>query len=570
MLPSRIYAIAIFTMLCVQAAHAQTKQKLDIKHVTVFLNGAELTSKADIKLPAGETEILFTNVAGNINQQSLNVGVTNGVVVQSAIFQNNYLTDKVLSPLAQQLKDSIQLLADVRNDIYYNQQIAEQQINILNANQELYGEQTGVSVTELQKMLDLIKTRLKGLLEDKTKYTIQLTKMDQRIQKMQQQLREEEQKDEQPGGQVLVKFYAQRATSTSATITYVAPNAGWAPSYDIRVANINAPIDLGYKAHVHQNTGIPWEKVALTLSGGNPNEGAQAPALHPWHVSLYQPPPKSVATSDRIEKMATRSTSTMTSSAAPGVYQATDGGALSIQGARGDGTLYIIDGVQTRGDGNINKRSSIDRYTQVDIRGINTSFDIDIPYTIPSDGQTHNVAIKNYQLPATYRYYTIPKMDKDVFLQAQVTDWEDLNLLSGSTSVFFENTYIGQGRIDMKNIEDTMNISLGRDKKIIVTREQDKELRSVKTIGSKVRETFAYKISIRNTRKENAQIVVMDQIPISNNSDIDIEDVVSDGATIEKEKGFVIWNLNINPNENKELKLEYTVKYPKGERVNNL
>lgn len=565
MLPSRIYAIAIFTMLCVQAAHAQTKQKLDIKHVTVFLNGAELTSKAEIKLPAGETEILFTNVAGNINQQSLNVGVTNGVVVQSAIFQNNYLTDKVLSPLAQQLKDSIQLLADVRNDIYYNQQVAEQQINILNANQELYGEQTGVSVTELQKMLDLIKTRLKGLLEDKTKYTIQLTKMDQRIQKMQQQLREEEQKDEQPGGQVLVKFYAQRATSTSATITYVAPNAGWVPSYDIRVANINAPIDLGYKAHVHQNTGIPWEKVALTLSGGNPNEGAQAPVLSPWHVSLYKRPTPVIPgsqtkTSEEIQNMPTRNVASVASTA-PGVYQS---------GARDDGTLYIIDDVQTRGGGNANKQSSIDRYTQVDIRGINTSFDIDIPYTIPSDGQTHNVAIKNYQLPATYRYYTIPKMDKDVFLQAQVTDWEDLNLLSGSTSVFFENTYIGQGRIDMKNIEDTMNISLGRDKKIIVTREQDKELRSVKTIGSKVRETFAYKISIRNTRKENAHIVVMDQIPISNNSDIDIEDVVSDGATIEKEKGFVIWNLNINPNENKELKLEYTVKYPKGERVNNL
>src|SRR5690606_25436818 len=139
-----------------------------------------------------------------------------------------------------------------------------------------------------------------------------------------------------------------------------------------------------------------------------------------------------------------------------------------------------------------------------------------LPYTIPSDGKQHNVAVKTAQLNATYRYYTVPKLDRDAFLQARITGWEDLNLLPASTNIFYEGTYVGQGYIDVRNVKDTMNLSLGRDKKIVVRRERDKELRTVKTIGSNVKETYVYKISVRNTRNKAIDVVVMDQVPISN------------------------------------------------------
>ena len=84
--------IAVGCLLCFynMPGIAQTKQKVDIESATVFLNGAELFSKTKINLPAGESEILFTNIAGNVNQQSLNIGAGSGVVVQSATFQNNF------------------------------------------------------------------------------------------------------------------------------------------------------------------------------------------------------------------------------------------------------------------------------------------------------------------------------------------------------------------------------------------------------------------------------------------------------------------------------------------------
>jgi hypothetical protein len=64
-------------------------------------------------------------------------------------------------------------------------------------------------------------------------------------------------------------------------------------------------------------------------------------------VDIYNPGGKSIIASEQIEKMPTRTTEGVASNA-PGVYSG-DGNGLKIAGARTDGTLYIIDGMQVRG-----------------------------------------------------------------------------------------------------------------------------------------------------------------------------------------------------------------------------
>jgi uncharacterized protein (TIGR02231 family) len=213
------------------------------------------------------------------------------------------------------------------------------------------------------------------------------------------------------------------------------------------------------------------------------------------------------------------------------------------------------------------RQTTIDRYTNVDASGISTTFDIELPYSVPSDGQQHTVAIKTYELPATYRHFAVPRLDKDAFLQAQITKWEDLNLLPASTNVFFEGTYVGQGFIDMRNVRDTMNLSLGRDKKLIIRRERDKNFHSVKSIGTNERQEVAYTISVRNTRKEPVHLVVMDQVPISNDKDIVIEDPKTEGASFDETTGAAKWNLELKPAELRKLQLSYIIKYPRGKNV---
>lgn len=516
---------------------AQSRQSVNISHATIFLNGAELSSSAKINLPQGESEILFTNIAGNVNQQSLNIGADNGVVIQSATFQNNFLVAEILSPRARAIQDSIDVIENGRAGTNNMLAVTNEQIAVLSQNKQVSGSQSGLSVTELTKMLDLIKTRLSGLLAEKDKLNATLKKTDERLTLLRMQLEAEKSKDFQPGGQLLVKFYAPRATSSDVNISYVVPNAGWSPTYDLRVEDLKNPVKLFYKANVFQNSGVKWDKIKITLSTGNPSEGAQAPALQPWYLAFYNPVAYGEGYMNSYQNQAApRAKAIMMESAAE--------------------------------DAKAPAAGALNNYVQVNNSGISTTFDIDLPYTIPSDGQHHLVSVKSYELPATYRYFVVPKMDRDAFLQAQITNWEDLNLIPATTNIFYEGSYVGQGYIDMRNTKDTMNISLGRDKKIIVRRERDKELRSVKTIGTNIKETFVYTVSIRNTRKEALDITVLEQLPISNDKDIVIEDTDVDGGKLEETTGEVKWILSVKPNETVKKKIAFTVKYPKGKSIN--
>lgn len=529
------FAIVLATM---PGANAQTNQKLNLENATVFISGAELTSTARINLVKGENEFLFSNVAGNINLQSITVGATNGVVVESVTFQNNYVSDENLSPRVKEIKDSIELMTQRRQPVSNKIAALDEQMAVLQANRKVGGDNTGLSVAELTKMLELVSTKMESCLNQKNKEQDNLKKIDERIAALNRQLAEEQKRNYQPGGQLLVKFYAKESTSSNIAIGYVVPNAGWTPVYDVMAADAHSPVSIYYKANIYQNSGVKWNNVHLTLSTGNPQEGMQAPVLSPWYLSFYNPQPymykNQVAAAPRAAYLKTEELA----------------------------DKYVADGVTDQ--------SSINEYVAVDNAGINTSFDIELPYTIPSDGQQHLVAVKKYEAPATYEYFSAPKADADAFLVAKITNWQDLNLLPGQTNIFYEGTYIGQGYIDTRNTQDTISVSLGRDKKIIVKRERDKKMRSVKTIGTNVRETFAYTITVRNTRKDAATIVIQDQLPVSNDKDIVLEDTDNGGSQYDEATGMMKWPLTLKPNETKTLHFGFTLKYPKGKTISNL
>ena len=518
---------------------AHVPQRLNIDQATVFLSGAELTSSAKLILSKGENEILFTNIAGDVNSQSLTVSATNGVVVEATTFQNNYLAAEVLSPRAKEIKDSVELVTDTRQQVHNKITVLDEDVALLWRYKRTDSSKPDMPVAELVKLLDIVNSRMEGFLNQKSKLQDQQKKIDEHIVKLKKQLDEEQKKDYQPGGQLLVKFYAKEATGSDIVIDYVVPHAGWSPTYDIMADDADSPVKLFYKANIYQNSGVKWNNVRLSLSTGNPKEGVQAPVISPWYVAFYMP-------------------QTYLNNAQGGVMSKAYSKPVIAEDRAG--SVMLAD----------NYESTINQYVSVDNSGVNTSFDIDLPYTIPSDGLRHLVAIKKFELPATYSYYAVPKLDKDAFLQAHITNWEDLNLLPGQTNIFYEGTYVGQGTIDVRNVRDTMDISLGRDKKIVVKRERDTKLRSVKTIGTNVRETFAYTITIRNTRKENVNLVVEDQQPVSNDKDIQIEDKETGGADYNETTGSMKWNLNLNANETKKISFGYTVKYPKGKTIANL
>lgn len=549
--PILLAAILLFTNHNARA-FPPPQTKVAINSATVFLNGAELQSTVRLSLAAGESDMLLTNIAGNVNQQSLIISADNNVVIQAATFQNNYLADSARSPLARNLEDSISILEQSIGKVNDRMTVLNEQLSIIRQNKQVFGANTGLTVSELQKMLDLVDVRMNALLTEQRKLTASTLGIRNRQTILRQQLAEEQRKGYQPGGQLLVKFFTKQATNTKVTLSYVVPNAGWRPAYDLRVEKVNSPVKLFFKADVFQNSGVPWDKVAVTLSTGNPNEGVDAPELNPYFLTFYTP-------------VSTEYNSRTNSVSLNRSYKF-----MQIPSGRAESENYNVDGDLASGSGDFKKDESLEQHTAVNNGGVSTTYEIDLPYTLPSDGKNHAIAVKEFELPATYRHFTVPKLDKDAFLQAQITNWEELNLIPATTNVFFEGSYVGQGFIDMRNVKDTMTLSLGRDKKIVVRREKNKDFQSERTIGSNERKSYAWTISVRNTRKETINLVVLDQLPISKNDDIILENVKTGTAEVDATTGSLRWNLALKPAELKELDFSFTVKYPKGKTVQGM
>jgi uncharacterized protein (TIGR02231 family) len=203
----------------------------------------------------------------------------------------------------------------------------------------------------------------------------------------------------------------------------------------------------------------------------------------------------------------------------------------------------------------------------VDITQLSSEFEIKDPYTIPSDNKPYLVDVVKYQLPATYKHFAVPKLDKDVFLLAQITGWEDLNLVQGPANIYFNGSYVGESVIQTNNVKDTLDISLGRDRKVVFTRVKQKDYKSTQFMGSKRKETLAYQMVVKNNRKAPINIEILDQLPISQNSEIEVETIETSNATSNTNTGECKWKFVIQPDKSEIIKLIFAIKYPKNTTV---
>jgi len=190
------------------------------------------------------------------------------------------------------------------------------------------------------------------------------------------------------------------------------------------------------------------------------------------------------------------------------------------------------------------------------------------PYTINSDNKTHTVEIKEYEVGADYIYYCVPKMENSAYISAKISDWELYNLLSGKSNLFFKGTYIGTSFIDVDNAKDTIVFSLGNDNDIVVKYEKLVDFTKKQYIGNNIIETFAYEISIRNTKPDAINIIIEDQFPMPQHNDIVVKQIETSNAKLDKETGKLTWNRKIEALETQKITIKFSVKYPKNKKIN--
>jgi hypothetical protein len=195
------------------------------------------------------------------------------------------------------------------------------------------------------------------------------------------------------------------------------------------------------------------------------------------------------------------------------------------------------------------------------------SYVISRPYSVPSDGKEHTLEIKRETPKTEYIYASVPKLSKNAYLVGNLTEWDELNLIEGDANVYFENSFVGTSYLDPTSLLDTLEISLGKDERIVVERKKLKDFEERRFFGSKTRESLSFEITIRNTKQENIDIIVQDQIPISTDESIKVSEKEISGGILDKETGIITWRLKLSPNETKKLRLNFEIVYPKGKRI---
>jgi len=544
----------------------------------------------------------------------MQVKATGSVTVLSVNHQQNYL-DKL--DKQKELIDLETKLKDIKNKITLEQtyiSIINDELTFLRENRKIGGRNQELSVTNLKDAENFYSTKLTSLKLKKIERDKNLKILDKQKVDYELQIKTLTSKKEFPNGEILVKVDSKKNTTVDFELSYIVDNAGWFPSYDIRAKNVNEPIELIYKANVKQDTKIDWNNVKLNLSSADPNVSGVAPELKTYFLNYNTLPPTYNLISNEITgkvldenneplpgaNIMVKGTTIGTTTDFDGNYSITIPnnssklefsyiGFVTQTLPISNSTLNVflkennqtLDEVVITGYGE-RKRKSIRKALEgkaagVSIRGASSlqipitqiekqttvDFEIKTPYSIKSDNKSYSVDMTDYSLPANYKYICVPKIDKDAFLIANISDWEKYNLLEGEANIFFEDTYVGKTLLDVKYATDTLQISLGRDKNVIVKREKMKNFTTKQFIGSKKEESRVWSINVKNNKNQNINMLLYDQVPISTLEEIKVDVLNISGAKINSKTGEIKWGFSIAPNESKKFELNYSVKYPK-------
>ena len=516
-----------------------------VKAATVYFNSAEISHTASALLPKGTSEIVIKNVSDFINENTIQIGAPATVTVLSVQFTDDYVSEYDIDesdPVIKKVRDSISWVKKEIQKVEIQKTSSSKTIELLDKNQQVSGVNSGLNVVDLMKMIDyytLKRTEISNtitLLEEKE------NKLNKKLEKLNTKLETNTKNEEDASnGKLIIQVMNEIAGKVDFEINYLSSEASWKPFYDLRANSIGEPIEMMYKAEVKQNTGIDWKKIKLTLSSGNPNQNNQAPTVNPWFLN-YQ---EQIVTAYGIKRqLAGRVAGVQINSSADAEMAQKD---KSLQ-------EVVVMGVGSK----INENQ------------LNISFDIDIPYDILSNAKAHSVALKEIKIPATFKYFAAPRVEKEAFLLAEITDYSKYNLLNGEANIIFEGMYVGKTAINPGQTSDTLNLSMGRDKKISIKREKVVDKSGTKFLSSKKEQTFTFDITVRNNKKESAQLMLKDQYPLSSDKEIEIELLESDDAKVNSETGILTWDLDLKPNETKKIRLSYKVKYPKDKVIDNL
>lgn len=558
-------ASLICLILITVSARANDEKIVDskISQVTVYSQGAQIYRNATYAVSKGITEVIIEGISPRIDSKSLQVKATGNAIILDTKYDVFYPkpSETPLEGLPLKIRQQINSLQDSMDIINFEIQSYQDELdvlmatkNILQSNGAIRGQgKVNDSIQLLQSAVEYytqkmteINNKYRDVHRKKGRLELKRNGMNQRMTDLRNhQSSIDKDKPKGPINRIIVTMKTDAYVSGKLDISYLVGNAGWTPIYDLRSEITNNKINLNYKAQVYQNTGIDWDEVPLTISTNNPYQNKTKPELHPWYVDFYA--------YNNYKGKAKEATVTR------------DGSALQQKAeAYGYNTPQPASGAEVTEDFDA---SYAYEFVEVVDQVISAEFKIDLPYSIKSNNQKHMVLVKNVDLNTDYKYYTVPKYDKSVYLVAQLSKLDELQLVPAKANIYFDGTYMGETYLDPTTMNDTLNLSLGKDPNILVKRTLlEKECKD-KVVGTKKERSYAYAIEIKNLKSRAIELVVQDQIPVTTNPDIEITPLEISKGSLNQRSGIVEWTVSLKPKGEKEILFSYELKHDKDQNV---
>jgi hypothetical protein len=603
-------------------AYAQSKKDItsEIKNVTVYQQGAQISREGSVSIPKGKTTLLFRGLPSRISPESIQAKATNEVMIISVKHSLDYLNKTTVNKEIASLTNKRRILLDSIKMLNNYKIVYSQEKDMILSNKSIAGN-NGVNINELEQAATFFRKRLTEIESSSHKLDNDLFSLKNVLITVSQQLLELNAKVDLPSSLVSVVVSSETETRSNIQLNYFIEDASWVPAYDIRIKDVNESLNLYYKAKVSQNTDENWENVKLTLSTGNPSISNNKPELSAYYLTFnnyYSNKPGIQYGSSQPFKgrVSGKITDAETGEALVGtnvVIKGTNTGVVAdingnyqIDPPQGSTLVFSFIGYNTQEV--IAKSATIDIKLSPDMqaldevvvvaysvngesdsedrvgavntvkkkdlipiaiekRQLTTEFQINIPYSIPSDNQQYDVAMVQYDIDALYNYSTVPKLSNDAFLIAKIPDYIKYNLLNGIAYIFFKGIYQGESFIDLDTPADTLTLSVGRDRDIVISREIQKDFASKSISGNTKKEQKAWSLTIKNNKVTPINISIEDQFPVSKTEEIKVDLIEDSGAKIDKTTGKLVWDIRMAPNEKKIISLRYSVKYPNGRPV---